>query len=143
MKVKVDTEQQRARVKDHIDAAKLPVTVEVKPGDDDQTDLQRRKMHAMLRDISEQVEWHGVKFDVLTWKRLCTASMLREVGDNPQLIPALDGSGFDIIYEKTSKMGKKKNAALIEWIYAFGGENNVMWRDPKDILNYMENTHNG
>ena len=36
------------------------------------------------------------------------------------LIPALDGNGMDVIYEKTSHMGVKQMTGLIEWNYAFG-----------------------
>ena len=35
---------------------------------------------------------------------------LREAGDQPQLIPALDGHGFDVVYERTSKLSVKQCA---------------------------------
>jgi len=90
---------------------------------------QNAKLHAMIGDVADQVEWHGTKFKPLIWKRLLMAAFLREIGDAPMLIPALDGSGFDIVYEKTSKLGVRKMANFIEWIYAFGGENQVVWSE--------------
>jgi hypothetical protein len=42
------------------------------------------------------------------WKRLCMASWLREQGEKPLMIPALDGHGFDVVFEKTSKLSKKQ-----------------------------------
>lgn len=88
---------------------------------------QNAKLHACLADIAKQVEHAGKKWNVTIWKRLCTASWLREMGENAQMIPALDGNGFDVIYEKTSKLGVKKCASLIEWVLAFGAEHQVRW----------------
>lgn len=95
--------------------------------EEDRTAEQNAKLHAMLSDISRQVEHAGQKWSVLIWKRLCTAAWLRELGESATLIPALDGNGFDVIYEKTSKLGVKRCASLIEWIYAFGAEHQVRW----------------
>jgi Holliday junction resolvase len=89
---------------------------------------QNAALHAALTDIAEQVEWKGLRFDVLTWKRLCTASWLREHGEQPELIPALDGKGFDIIYEPTSKMSKQQLSDLLEWVHKFGAENGVQFK---------------
>ena len=95
--------------------------------DDDRTAEQNAKLHACLSDISRQVEHGGKKWNLLIWKRLCTAAWMRELGENAQMIPALDGNGFDVIYEKTSKLGIKKCASLIEWVQAFGAEHQVRW----------------
>ena len=91
---------------------------------------QNAKLHAMLGDISKQVKWFERHWSILIWKRLVTASWLRECGENPIMIPALDGNGIDIIFEKTSKLGVKKMASLIEWVYMFGAEKNVIWSEP-------------
>lgn len=93
------------------------------------SDAQNALLHAALSDIAKQVEWHGKRFDVLTWKRLCTASWLREIGESPELIPALDGKGFDVIFERTSKMTVPQMTSLIEWCLAFGAENGVAFKD--------------
>lgn len=95
---------------------------------------QNAKLHAMLADLSKQVEWHGQKLSVEVWKRLCVAAYLRDNSETPILVPALDGNGFDVIYEKTSKMSVKEMAELIEWIYMFAAECNVVWSErAKDI----------
>lgn len=107
------------------DAGKpLKVTV---TEEDKRTDAQNRIMHSMFGDLSKQVKWHGKTLNLLIWKRLCLASFLREINENPELIPALDGNGFDVIYEKTSELGVKRGIAFIEWVAAFGGENEVNW----------------
>ena len=48
-------------------------------------------------------------------------------GDQPQMIPAVDGNGFDVIYERTSKLTVKQCGELIEWVHAFGAEHQVRW----------------
>ena len=88
---------------------------------------QNALLHGQLADISKQVEWYQQRFNLAVWKRLCTYSYLREVRESPLLIPALDGNGMDVIYEKTSQMGVKQMTGLIEWNYAFGAEKNVIW----------------
>lgn len=90
---------------------------------------QNSAAHAALTDIAEQVTWHGKKFNVLTWKRLTQASFLREQGEQVEMIPALDRNGFDVIYEKSSKWGKKKFSAWMEWIYFFGAQNDVVFKE--------------
>lgn len=88
---------------------------------------QNALLHGQLADISKQVEWYQQRFNLAVWKRLCTYSYLREVRESPLLIPALDGNGMDVIYEKTSQMGVKQMTGLIEWTYSFGSENDVIW----------------
>jgi hypothetical protein len=102
-----------------------PKVVTIK--DQDRSGEQNKALHAMLADISRQVDHAGRKWDVLIWKRLLTAAWLREAGDQPQLIPAVDGHGFDVIYERTSKMSVKQCAELILWVECFGAEHQVRW----------------
>lgn len=92
---------------------------------------QNAFLHAALTDIAEQVEWKGQRFTVDVWKRLCTASWLREEGEQPELIPALDGKGFDIIFEHTSSMTVAQLSSLIEWCLCFGAQNGVTFKEPR------------
>lgn len=121
------TEMDRQRAISFIAALDLKHPRKLAITDEDRTAEQNAKLHAMLMDISRQVEHAGKKWNVLIWKRLCTAAWLREIGESAQMIPAIDGNGFDVIYEKTSKLGVKKCASLIEWVQAFGAEHQVRW----------------
>jgi NinB protein len=76
------------------------------------------------------VEWMGKKFNIDIWKRLVTAAWMREQNEQPMMIPALDGNGFDIIFERTSKLTQSQCGSLVEWILAFGAEHNVKWSAP-------------
>jgi len=106
--------------------------VRLEPPETKRTNPQNDLLHAALADIARQVTWHGVKFNTTTWKRLCVASWLREKGEQPELIPALDGAGFDVIYEQTSKMTKKQLSELMEWIFAFGAKHGCEFKEPQD-----------
>ena len=90
---------------------------------------QNRKLHAALQDISRQVEWAGRKWDTDQWKRLLTASWMRARGQQVTMVPALDGSGIDVLYRHTSQMSKAEVADLIDYVQAWGSEQGVEWSD--------------
>lgn len=90
---------------------------------------QNALLHACLTDIAKQVDWCGKRLSVDVWKRLCTAAWLREEGESPEMIPALDGKGFDVIFERTSKLSVKQCASLTTWVQAFGAEKGVQWSE--------------
>lgn len=98
--------------------------------EDSRSSDQNRRLHAMLNDLAKQVTWHGQKLPAGVWKRLCTAAWLREEGERPIMVPALDGIGVDVIYERTSKLSVKRCASLMEWIAAFSAEHGVVPSDP-------------
>lgn len=102
-----------------------PIGHVVTIGPDTRSDAQNRLLHDALSDIAEQVEWHGKRLSKDVWKRLCTAAWLREVGESPEMIPALDGKGFDVIFERTSKLNVSQMTSLIEWVNVFGTQNGV------------------
>jgi hypothetical protein len=80
---------------------------------------QNALLHATLADIARTREWAGRKWDVLTWKRLLTAAWLRTRGEQVLMVPALDGHGFDVVFEHTSKLSKAEMAELIDFIQAW------------------------
>lgn len=99
---------------------------------DDRRSLDQNAMlHAALSDIARQVEWHGQRFSVDVWKRLCTAAWLREEKQSPIMVPSLDGAGVDVIYERTSRLTKSQCSRLLEWVLAFGSEQGVVWSEER------------
>lgn len=85
--------------------------------------LQNRLLWALLRDLSEQVVWHGMSLSPDEWKDLATASLKKH-----RIVPGMDG-GFVMVGGHTSRMTTKEFSDLLETIYAFGGENGVQWSD--------------
>lgn len=92
------------------------------------SDAQNRLLHSRIGDIARQVEWAGKKRDADTWKRLLTAAWLRARGEHVEVLPALDGRGVDVVFERTSKLSRAECADLSEYIMAWGDEHGVTWR---------------
>lgn len=86
---------------------------------------QNSKLWPMLTDISKQVEWFGRMHDADTWKDIITGSFR-----GGEFVPNIEGTGFVVIGQRTSKMKKPEFCALIEYIYAFGADHDVKWSEP-------------
>jgi hypothetical protein len=82
-------------------------------------------LHALLTQISKQVEWAGKRRDVETWKRLLTAAWMRARGEHIEMLPALDGHGADIVFRRTSQLTRSECAELIEFVLAWAAEQGV------------------
>jgi hypothetical protein len=85
---------------------------------------QNALMWALLADLSKQTDWHGVKLSEEEWKDLLSAGLVKS-----KVVPNIEGNGFVILGQRTSKMTKKQFAELVELIFAFGAERGVRWSD--------------
>lgn len=85
---------------------------------------QNKRLWAVLRDVSEQVEWYGRYLPDHAWKDIFTAALERQ-----DIVPGIDG-GFVMVGGRTSKMDRKKFGDLLTIIDAFGAEHGVRWSDP-------------
>ena len=104
--------------------AKNPDFVQVWSMADNRTPDQNKKLWAMLKDFSDQIEWGGELRSTNEWKHLLSASFEKLV-----MLPALDG-GIVAIPSETRKMTKSRFRDFIESIYATGNELGVKWSDP-------------
>jgi len=84
-------------------------------------------LHSLITELANQLQWAGKKRDVEIWKRLLVAAWCRTKGEPIEILPAIDGNGVDIVPARTSKLSKKDCSDLIEYIYAYGAENGIMW----------------
>lgn len=75
---------------------------------------QNSLLWPLLETVSSAVDWYGQKLTKEEWKDVFTASLKRQ-----KAVPALDGNGFVVCGQSTSKMGKREFSDLIELIYAF------------------------
>ncbi len=103
------------------------LVLSVKP--ETRSDAQNAMLHAILTDVSRQCEWAGKRWSVEEWKRLMTAAWCRTRNEGVQMIPAIDGQGFDVIYQRTSTLTKAECSDLCEFILAWGTERGVKWSD--------------
>jgi hypothetical protein len=89
---------------------------------------QNDRMWAMLTDIALQKEHAGRRYTPDQWKVLFMHACGREV----QFIPALDGSTFIPWGQSSSDLSVPEMTELIEFMFAWGAENGVVWTDPKE-----------
>ncbi len=85
---------------------------------------QNDKMWAMLTDISNQVDWYGRKLSPTDWKSVMTSGLKKAL-----VVPDLEGTGFVMLGLHTSDMSKAEMSDLIELMFKFGAERNVVWSD--------------
>lgn len=117
-------EAQRAYAKRLIDLA--PVDAVVKISEAKRTNDQNAKLWAMLSDVS-RAKPNGLRHVPETWKNLfmhaCGHAVRFEVG--------LDGQPFPVGFS-SSKLTVSQMSELIEFIYAWCADKNVVWSDGPD-----------
>ncbi|EOU9609855.1 recombination protein NinB [Cronobacter dublinensis] len=96
---------------------------------------QNKRLWATLRDVSEQVVWHGMKLDSEDWKHIFTAALKGQ-----RSAPGING-GFVVLGQSTSKMRVSEFSELLELIYAFGAERGVSWgEDAQEAIDWAKRT---
>jgi glycyl-tRNA synthetase alpha subunit len=86
---------------------------------------QNARLWASLSDLATQTDWHGIRLVSDEWKDLLSAGLVKS-----KVVPNMEGTGFVILGQRTSKMSKKQFSDLLELIYAFGNERCVRWSEP-------------
>jgi hypothetical protein len=89
---------------------------------------QNRRLWAMLRDVSQQVNWHGQRLTDCEWKDVFTAALKRQ-----KVVPGIDG-GFVVLGTSTRRMTIAEMAELMTLMEAFGAQHGVKFTAPE----YME-----
>lgn len=89
---------------------------------------QNDRMWAMLTDLAQQVEWHGLKLKADDWKLIFLDALHREV----RAVPNMDGTGFVNLGRSSSDLSKEEMSDLIELLFKFGAEHNVTFHDPAE-----------
>lgn len=99
---------------------------------------QEEKYHAMIGDIAKQCTFMGQKWHANDWKRLLVdafAKAMREIGTplhhDGRVVPSLDGERVVQLGIQTADFRVKEAANFIEYLYAYGVENDVVWTKPK------------
>lgn len=87
--------------------------------DEVRSDAQNRRMWAMLRDISQQVDWYGQKLQDEDWKHVFSASVQKQ-----RAVPGLEG-GFVVLGISTRKQSKKWFNDMFLVMEAFAAEHGV------------------
>ena len=86
---------------------------------------QNDRMWAMLTDIARQKVLNGRRWSTDQWKVI----FLEALGRETAFIPALDGK-FIPYGHSSSDLSIKEMSDLIDFMFAWGAENDVRWTDP-------------
>lgn len=105
-----------------------PVIIEVR--EESRTDKQNRLMWPLLKDLSDQVSWYGVKLEQAEWKDLITVlvSQMQNPEREQKSAPGING-GRVYFGVRTSQSSKRYMVEVIEAIYWFGTERNVKFSE--------------
>jgi len=112
----------RQRAKDFVGIAAEGWVVEFKPAT--RSLEQNAKLWASLTDVSKKVVWHGRKLTAEEWKFVFSSAIKKQ-----EVVPNIDGTGFVVLGQSTSKMTKGEMSELLELIQAFGAQHNVKFED--------------
>lgn len=104
-----------------VDADK-PLVVDIKPMT--RSVEQNAKLWATLSEVAEQVEWYGRKLEAESWKHIFSAALKKQ-----DVVPNLDGTGFVVLGQSTSKMSVAEMRDMLELINAFCAERGVKLND--------------
>lgn len=85
---------------------------------------QNALMWVLLQCLERQTTWHGMKLSAEEYKDLLSAGLVKS-----KVVPNIDGTGFVILGQRTSKMTKRDFSDLIELIYAFGADRGVKFTE--------------
>jgi len=81
---------------------------------------QNAALWPLLEEISQQVLWHGLRLTEKQWKDIFTATLKGQ-----QSVPNLEGNGFIILGQSSSKMSKKEFSDLLTLAQAFAAQHDV------------------
>lgn len=109
-------------------AAKAPTGTRVEFKASKRTLPQNDRMWAMLTDIARQREHCGRHYTPDQWKVL----FMHACGKEVTLIPALDGETLVPWGYSSSDLSKQEMSDLIDFMFAWGAENGVVFNDPAD-----------
>jgi hypothetical protein len=92
---------------------------------DKRTLEQNRLMWAMLRDVSKQVTYYGLKYSDDDWKQIFSAVISKQ-----RMAPSINGDGVVMLGVSTRKQTKEWFQEMIMLIEVFGAENGVKFSAP-------------
>lgn len=103
---------------------------------------QEEKYHAMIGDIAKQFLFCNRLWDAEDMKRLLIDQFRRDTSNDPDfadewrsmgivdMAPSIDGAGVVALGVQSRRFPKRLAICFIEWLYAFGGEHEIVWSDP-------------
>ena len=94
------------------------------------SDEQNKKLHAMLGDISKQKTFNGKTLNTEQWKMIFVSGHKIATGGNAEMAIGLEGEVINL-RESTAKMSVSRLSSLIEYISAWGANNDVKFTESR------------
>ena len=82
------------------------------------------RLHAMISDVADQLEYMGRKRSLEFWKGLFVSGWEIATGQKPEIVAGIEGE-FINIRNSTTKLSGRKIAELMQYIEAYGVSNGV------------------
>lgn len=117
-------EQRRNRALDAVRAALLGKVVIIQ--DATRSTDQNSKLHAVITDVANQLEYMGKKRTLQQWKILLISGHAIATENEAEVLPGIENE-FVTFRESSAQMSKKRLASVIEYIHAYGSEKGVRW----------------
>ena len=118
---------------------------------DEKTRLQEEKYHAMIGDVARQCMHLNQVLDAESWKRLLVQQFREDSIESGvdrvaeywkrnevKLMPSLSGKSLVLLGAQTRDFPKYVAAAFIEWLYAYGANNDIAWSKAEDFERWQE-----
>jgi hypothetical protein len=102
----------------------------------ERTTQKNARFHAVMGELSAQLDWprgSGDHIGIEAWKRLMVAAFERAHGRPAELYPAIDGQGFDVVYQRTSRMAQEEMRELIDFAESWALEQGVELKELREM----------
>lgn len=102
------------------------------------SDKQRKRINAMCGDLARQIvltdsghylhrkQAKGYALHKDDWRHMFVGTVLRW-----RFVPAVDGAGMIALAQSSLKLTESSASEVIELLFAFGAQREVVWSDPK------------
>ena len=138
-----DTARRNAKAQCELAPVGCIVTFDYEPA---KSTMQERKYHAMLNDIADSCMFMNQVWSAEDWKRLLIASfvdVMRDIAkskdepdpfeDQGKVVPSLTGKGIVQLGVQSRRFKKKIASDFIEYLYAWGINNGVVWNEAAEF----------
>lgn len=99
--------------------------------EEQRSDPQNKKFHAIIGQIAKQAQHAGAKWDVESWKRFLLEQWARDSGVmGGGVVASLDGERVVQLGIQSRKLTKAQGAEFIEWLLMWSATNGIDIKEP-------------
>ena len=117
------------KIKQALDGGKK-VILEI--SEENRSDPQNKKYHAIIGQIAKQASHAGAQWDTESWKRLLIDQWAKDTNrSRGELVASLSGDGIIQLGLQSRKFTKEEGADFIEWLLAWSAQNGIDIKEPE------------